>query len=177
MTTADSCTLYLEVSEADPAEFVPLMERLSARGITFAALAEEQASQPDWLERFCDLDNETRCGDVGAPRTVAQMRERLVCLEVDPELLFLAKAGEQYVGYTLLNAPHPDEDAGILRQGWTGVRPAFRRQGIATALKALGIAYACEHGYREIVTEPRMANAASVGMSRKVGFRERLERA
>ena len=69
------------------------------------------------------------------------------------------------------------EDAGVLRQGWTGVRPAFWRQGIATALKALGIAYARAHGYRQIVPEPRTANAASIGMSKKVGFRERSEKA
>jgi RimJ/RimL family protein N-acetyltransferase len=152
------------------------MEQLAARGITFATLAQEQEQQTDWLERFCDLDNETRRGNVGTPRTVEQMRERLVFLEADPELLFLAKAGELYVGYTLLNAPHPDEDASVLRQGWTGVRPEFRRQGIATALKILGIAYAHKHGYRAIVTEPRTANVASVAMSKKVGFRERPER-
>jgi RimJ/RimL family protein N-acetyltransferase len=57
-----------------------------------------------------------------------------------------------------------------LRQSWTGVHPDFRRQGIGTALKMLGIRYAREKGYHSIITAPRNTNAASIGMSLKVGF-------
>jgi RimJ/RimL family protein N-acetyltransferase len=164
-------TLVLDVADADPDAFVPLFARLRARGVTFATLAEEREREPDWLALFCDLDNETRRGDVGAPRTVEQMAERLAFLGAEPAALFVARSGSRYVGYTLLNPPVAGEDPHVLRQGWTGVRPEFRRQGIATALKALGIAYARAHGYASMVTEPRTTNAASIAMSTRVGFR------
>jgi GNAT superfamily N-acetyltransferase len=168
--------LCLEIADAAaPEAFAPLFAGLEADGITFATLAEEQMRTPDWLARFCDMDNETRRGNVGAPRAVEQMVERLAFLGVVPDALFIALSSDRYVGYTLLNPPVDGEDPHALRQGWTGVRPEFRHQGIATALKAHGIAYARAHGYTQIVTEPRTTNAASLGMSAKVGFRPALE--
>ena len=169
MESQTHCTLVLEVEKADLAAFDALFDRLAAQGVTFPTLAQEQAQTPDWLTRFTESDNATRLGNVGAPRTVEQMPERLAFLTDDFNALILAKSGEKYLGYTLLN---PDEkDAACLRQGWTGVHPDFRRQGVATALKVLGIRYAREKGFRYIVTEPRIANVASVQMSLKVGFR------
>src|SRR3712207_9363649 len=70
-----------------------------ARGITFPTLAEEQRQQPDWLSRFCDLENETRKG-IDAPRSVEQMKERLAFLKVVPEALFLDRKS------TRLNSSH-----------------------------------------------------------------------
>ena len=71
--------------------------------------------------------------------------------------------------YTLLD-PRLSR-GGRLEQGWTGVLPAYRRRGIATALKALGIGYARANGFRAIVTAPRRRNLPSLGMSTKAGFR------
>jgi RimJ/RimL family protein N-acetyltransferase len=162
-------TLTLVLSEVDASAFEAQVREVAARGITFTTLAEEQRRQPDWLSRFCDLENETR-KHIDAPRSVEQMRERLAFLKVVPEALFLAKLGERYIGYTCLNVAESTQDC--LIQGWTGVRPEHRRQGIATALKMIAAAYAKERGYEKIVTTPRFNNTASVRMSRKVGFRE-----
>ena len=165
----DGChTLTLVLADVDVTAFEPQLREMAARGIAFATLAEEQQREPEWLARFCELENETRRG-IDAPRSVEQMRERLAFLKVVPEALFLAKLGDRYVGYTCLNVAESDADC--LIQGWTGVRPEYQRQGIGTALKMLGITYAKQHGYRAIVTTPRVTNTASIRMSLKVGFR------
>ena len=162
-------TLTLVLSEVDTSAFEPQIRRAEARGITFVTLAEEQRRQPDWLARFCDLENETR-KHIDAPRSVEQMRERLAFLKVVPEALFLAKLDELYIGYTCLNVAESTLDC--LIQGWTGVRPEHRRQGVGTVLKMIAAAYAKRQGYKKIVTAPRFTNTASVRMSLKVGFRE-----
>jgi GNAT superfamily N-acetyltransferase len=168
MQYKDCYTLTLVLSEVDISAFEPQIRHIRAQGITFATLAEEQKQQPEWLPRFCDLENETRKG-IDAPRSVEQMKERLAFLKVVPDALFLAKLKECYLGYTCLNVAESDLDC--LIQGWTGVRPEYRRQGIGTALKMLSIIYAKQHGYKKIVTTPRFTNTASVRMSQKVGFR------
>jgi len=162
------CTLILEVAKADVAAFASLMDQMALRGIRFSSLAQEQAQQTDWLSLFCDLDNETRRGHIGAPRSIDQMPERMAFLGIEPEMLFLAVLEQQYIGYTLLN--RDEANPRYLNQGWTGVRPEYQRQGIGTALKIVGIAYAQKQGYERITTKPRIANVPSVGMSIKVGF-------
>jgi len=159
--------LEIAPATADLSSLERAMAEQRARGITFTTLAEEQPRDAGWLARFCELENETRRG-IDSPRTVEQMAERIEFLKIEPESLFLAVDGDRYVGYTCLNTA--ESGGPRLLQGWTGVRPEYRRRGIATALKLLGIAYAREHGYGVIVTSPRVANTASVQMSLKVGF-------
>jgi GNAT superfamily N-acetyltransferase len=162
-------TLSLVLSEVDASAFERQIRRVAERGITFNTLAEEQREQPEWLTLFCDLENETR-KHIDAPRTVEQMRERLAFLKVVPEALFIAKLDGRYVGYTCLNVAESTKDC--LIQGWTGVRPEYRRQGIATALKMVAALYARRQGYEKIVTTPRFTNTASVRTSLRVGFRQ-----
>ena len=162
----------LILSEVDTSTFEPIIASYQAQGINFVTLAEEQRQEPQWLSLFCDLENETRRG-IDEPRTVEQMAERLTFLKVVPEALFIAKVEGCYLGYTCLNVAKSDKSC--LIQGWTGVRPDYRRRGIATSLKMLGIIYAKEHGYEKIVTSPRKTNTASVRMSLKVGFRQLAE--
>lgn len=168
MSIEGHCTLILNIAQYDDTGFAALFTRMATEGITFSTLTEEQGRRADWLEQFTNLDNDTRQGNIGTPRQVEEMPERLVFMGVVPESLFLATVGNQYVGYTTLIPEEADNQA--LRQGWTGVCPAYRRRGIATALKALGVTYAKSHGYLRIITEPRIANMASVGMSLKIGF-------
>jgi GNAT superfamily N-acetyltransferase len=162
-------TLSLILSEVDASAFERQVRLVEARGVAFNTLAEEQREQADWLALFCDLENETR-KHIDPPRTVEQMHERLAFLKVVPEALFIAKLDGRYVGYTCLNVAESTMDC--LIQGWTGVRPEYRRQGIATALKMLAALYARRQGYEKIVTTPRFTNTASVRTNLKVGFRQ-----
>lgn len=167
----DQVLLELDVRAADDASFAPVFLRLAREGIAFVTLAAAQGRWADWLERFTALDNATRSetGDPAIPRSVGAMRERLAGFELEPEACFVALDGDAWVGYTLLD-PRLSR-GGRLEQGWTGVLPAYRRRGIATALKALGIGYARANGFRAIVTAPRRRNLPSLGMSTKAGFR------
>ena len=171
MLLPDQVVLELAVRDVDVDEFASLFQGLEADGVTFTTLAAAQARCVDWLERFTELDNETRSetGDPAVPRTPEVMRHRLASFELEPEACFLAVDGEHWVGYTLLD-PKLSRD-GRLEQGWTGVRQEYRRRGIGTALKLLGIEYARAHGYIELVTMPRRQNVASFTMSTRLGFR------
>ena len=53
----------------------------------------------------------------------------------------------------------------------TGVRPEYRRLGVATALKMLANRYASQHGYEAIYT--RTANPAMLALNEKLGVRRR----
>jgi GNAT superfamily N-acetyltransferase len=163
--------LELHVASADVDRFAPLLERLKAAGITFTRLRELQQEGAQWLERFTDLDNETRSatGDAQVPRSVGAMRARLADLMLDPDACFVARHHEHWVAYTVLDTAHSSVDR--LRQSWTGVLPAYRRRGIATALKVLTVEYARRHGYSTIATATRSGNLASQAMNRRVGFR------
>ena len=168
----EAVRLRLVVSEANLGSFQPVLRRVSSLGVEFTTLAEEQQRPGEWLSRFCDLDNSTRSHDPQVPRTVEQMRDRLAWLEFTPESCLLATLGDKYVGYTYLDPRHSTE--GVLVQGWTGVRPEYRRQGIATALKVHAISMARRLGYAEIVTTLRIGNVSSITMNEKVGFKVEL---
>ena len=97
------------------------------------------------------------------------MRSRLAQLALDPAACFVARDGARWIGYTVLDTAH--SAAMRLRQGWTGVLPAYQKRGIGTALKVLGVRYARQNRYAFIDTALRTSNVASQALSRRVGFR------
>jgi mycothiol synthase len=163
--------LELHVADVGLDAFASLFQRLTVAGITFTTLRERQTADPRWLEQFTFLDNQTRStsGDPEVPRSVAAMTARLTDLALDPAACFVAREGERWIGYTVLDPAH--SSATRLHQSWTGVLPAYRHRGIGTALKILGVGYARQNGYAFIVTAMRTSNVASQAMSRRVGFR------
>ncbi|HEY8704077.1 MAG TPA: GNAT family N-acetyltransferase [Gaiellaceae bacterium] len=82
----------------------------------------------------------------------------------------VALEGDEVVGYARLYAMPGHE--GRLENGLTAVRRSHRRRGIATALKNAQIAWAAEHGYREIVSSMVEGNAAMRGVNKRLGYRE-----
>jgi len=163
--------LELHVADVELNAFAPLFERLAAAGITFTTLRERQMVDSCWLEQLTSLDNETRSssGDPQVPRTVAVMSARVTELALDPEACFVAREGERWIGYTVLDTAR--SSTARLHQSWTGVLPAYRQRGIGTALKILTVGYARQNGYALIETALRTSNVASQVMNRRVGFR------
>ena len=163
--------LELHVADVELDAFASLFQRLTAAGITFTTLQERQTADPLWLEQFTLLDNQTRStsGNPEVPRSVAAMRDRLRELALDPAACFVAREGESWIGYTVLDTAHSSTTR--LRQSWTGVLPAYRQRGIGAALKIVGVAFARQHGYASIDTSMRTSNVASQALSRRVGFR------
>jgi GNAT superfamily N-acetyltransferase len=76
----------------------------------------------------------------------------------------------QVVGYARLY--HVPGVEGRLENGLTAVLRSHRRRGIATALKRAQIAWAAQHGYREILSEMVEGNAAMRAVNRRLGYRE-----
>ena len=131
--------LGLELVGVDAESFRPLREGLAQKGISFRSLTEEQSQHPEtWLARFAEMDNATRTADPFAPRTLEEIARRVADLGPEPMGCIVADDGTRLIGYTYFHRAS-GEDTHRARQGWTGVRPECRREGIATALKVEGI--------------------------------------
>ncbi len=167
----DRLILCLEFAEVDTDSFLPVRDNLTKQGFSFRSLKEEQARCPEhWLERFAEMDNACRTSDPFAPRTLDEIARRIADIGPEPVGCIVADDGARLIGYTCFHqAAGPD--ARRARQGWTGVRPEYRRMGVATVLKVEGILLARQSGYHRIVTDPRAENIASIRMSMRVGFR------
>jgi GNAT superfamily N-acetyltransferase len=87
-----------------------------------------------------------------------------------PDATFLALAGDEVVGYAKfsLTAAQPD----TAHHDMTGVKRAWRRRGIAGALKRAQIAWAKRHGYRRLMTQNERRNEAIRRLNQRLGYRE-----
>lgn len=148
--------------------------RLASEGITFTTLAEaaSQTGDADWEARLYALDS-ALVGDVLGPEarqpaSFEVFRQRYLA---NPHLLregyIVARAGSEYVGVaSLLTTDEP----GLLEHALTGVLPAYRRQGIALALKLRAVAYASRLGYRTIRTWNDARNEPMLTLNQRLGF-------
>jgi mycothiol synthase len=85
-------------------------------------------------------------------------------------LAVVALDGDEVVGYARLYALQAHE--GRLENGLTAVKRSHRRRGIATALKRAQVAWAAEHGYREIVSTMVEGNDGMRAVNARLGYRE-----
>ena len=83
---------------------------------------------------------------------------------------FVALAGGEIVGYSGL-VEHDNE--GVAEDGLTVVRRDWRRRGLALALKQLELAWAAEHGYREVVTWTQCGNEGMRRLNELLGYEYR----
>jgi GNAT superfamily N-acetyltransferase len=82
-----------------------------------------------------------------------------------PELFFIALAGDEPVGYAVL-----DDYGRDAYHGLTTVKRTWRRRGVATALKQTQIAVAKRAGYRRLVTASEERNAPTRALNEKLGY-------
>jgi GNAT superfamily N-acetyltransferase len=83
-----------------------------------------------------------------------------------PELTFVALAGDEVVGYAIL-----DTLGGELWHRLTGVKRAWRGRGIATALKRAQIEAARSSGVARLVTANEERNTAMRSINEALGYR------
>jgi mycothiol synthase len=81
----------------------------------------------------------------------------------------VAVDGGEVVGYACLYRMPGDRQR--LENGLTAVKRSHRRRGIATAMKRAQIAWAREHGYREIHSSMVEGNAAMRAVNERLGYR------
>jgi GNAT superfamily N-acetyltransferase len=86
-----------------------------------------------------------------------------------PEATFLALAGDEVVGYAKfsLTRARPTHAA----HDMTGVKRAWRRRGIAGALKRAQIAWAKQAGYTLLHTQNELRNEPIRGLNERLGYR------
>jgi GNAT superfamily N-acetyltransferase len=83
----------------------------------------------------------------------------------DPKFFFIALAGDEPVGYAML-----DDHGRDAFNGLTAVRRTWRRRGVATALKQTQIAAAKLAGYRRLVTASEDRNLPMRNLNAKLGY-------
>jgi mycothiol synthase len=89
--------------------------------------------------------------------------------ELRGPVVFGALDDERLVGYAaLVTRPANPE---VLEHGFTAVVRSHRGRGIAKALKRTQLAWAAEHGYRELVTYTQEGNEAMRAINEKLGYR------
>jgi mycothiol synthase len=155
----------LDVAGARLAAHAGLAGQLACRGIVIGALEDEQDRVAVFWERFCDLFNAAREGwpdpDPGPvdALTSREFQHRHRMYEADAgtgaDRGFLARREDLYLGFTSALG--------------TAVRPAFRGQGIATALKVRAIADARDRGVATLRTST--GNPAMLRVNDRLGFR------
>jgi len=87
-----------------------------------------------------------------------------------PEGSFVALVGDEIVGFSGLVAHDND---GVAEDGLTVVRRDWRHRGFATALKRKELAWAAEHGFREVVTWTQLGNDGMRGVNELLGYEYR----
>jgi GNAT superfamily N-acetyltransferase len=124
---------------------------------------------PDLLDQLYEIGAEA-VDDI--PGTEARPTfEQWRSIEIDrptrrPDLFFVALAGDEPVGYATL-----DDFGRDAHHGLTTTRRAWRRRGIATALKQTQIAAAKRAGFRRLVTGNEERNTPMRNLNAKLGYR------
>ena len=144
-----------------------------ASGLTFTTLAKEGAGRRDVQERIYRLYLEA---SRDAPRmekttdmSFEQYSEHMFRdPRYDPEGVFLARAGDEYVAMSTLH--HWPAEADTLMVGFTGTLPAYRGRGLATELKWRAIKFARTRGYRYLRTFNDSENPRIWAINQKLGF-------
>lgn len=81
---------------------------------------------------------------------------------------FVAVAGEEVVGFAKLAPTHARPK--VADNHLTAVRRAWRRRGIARALKAAQLAWAKEHGFEQLQTRTELRNEPMRRLNEELGY-------
>ena len=136
-------------------EFPGRLEEPALRKVhaLFGAVLPDVPNTRDWTLRFEDIVTDARRPDY------------------IPECWLAAEAPDgTFVATSSLWRTKDPEVAWV---GLTGVRPEYRRQGLATALKVAAARWARDNGVRVIRTDNESANQAMLTLNRRMGFQER----
>lgn len=163
----------LTLSDAENADFQPVLDKVKALGIEISTLAEEKGKDSQCLVKLHHLRT-LLDQDVPGMQTNPPMSYAAFVREVEAEhsladAFFIARKGSKYLGMSCLILHATDAKA--LNQTTTGVRSDFRSQGVATALKWHGMNYARTHGYDSIHTYMDGTNLPMITLNEKLGFR------
>ena len=165
-------TQRLCVREVDLSGIEDMTDQARERGTTIVTLSKEIQENADYLRDLSELQNliEADVPRAGyfTPATYDEFVDGFLRGTHLPDGYFLAKHGEKYVGLSYLQTT--EGDPRILEIGLTGIRPEYRRQGIARLLKLHTIKYASERGFDAIETGSNSSNDPILTLNESVGF-------
>ena len=162
----------LKLSNFEPTAWDSGEARLQAEGIEIDHLQSLMERCPDWDRRFHDLLMEVH-HDVPSTSPATDVPfdtwriDYLSSLSRRPEATFIALHEERFVAMSELGKPQMGEH---LDTGFTGVRRAYRRKGLALALKLRALTWAKENGYPEIRTWNAQSNEGMLSINVRLGF-------
>ncbi len=161
---------HLDVATVDASRFAAKSQL--PQGVEIVTLKEERARDPGCLRGVYDMVNEIG-PDIPNPDVYTDATYEYFLSGIEnPDSLhdgyFLAKARDRYVGISNLWRSEASPD--VLYQGLTGVVRAYRGRGLAWALKMRTIAYARQHGFRQIRTWNNTMNRPILSINEALGF-------
>jgi RimJ/RimL family protein N-acetyltransferase len=162
-----------DLTTFDPSPLAEAEAALAKQGIEIRSLAELGLNDSTVRRKLYDLWSEVRQdvpnppGEVRVEVSAEHFWERHLEPHLLPDGYLVAIDGDQYVGTSQLwRSPEPD----VLRTGLTGVRRAYRRRGIAFALKVRALAFAKQQGYQRVFTANESNNRGMLGINEQLGF-------
>jgi mycothiol synthase len=155
----------LDVSTCDLSPFEGLEQRLVAEGVRFFTYADVPDT-PENRNKLHALDQEARSDlpyesdpEPSEPEPFEASWVAKLQKEQFPTIQ-LAEVKHRWIGLS---------SSGV-SWGFTGVVPAYRRRGIATALKVRAIRSAKERDIQILETENRANNVGMLAINRKLGY-------
>ncbi|HWQ16104.1 MAG TPA: GNAT family N-acetyltransferase [Roseiflexaceae bacterium] len=158
----------LDPRACDTAALRRYLARAEAAGITLTTLAAERERNPAWLPQLFALHAALNA-EIPIPEHPNMTPEWFAGFaQALPEAFFIARDGERYVGESFMH--RAASNPATLVQKTTGVLPAWRGRGVATALKLLTVDFARRAGYARISTWIESNNPSMLAVSERLGF-------
>ena len=147
----------LDVTTFDASRFSGIREKMASQGVKLYSITELQQIEPEWKHKIWEMRWPIR-QDIPSTETLKQtpfeqwetMMLESPTFDAAGFVIAIAPDGE-YIGYSHIHTS--DADPTKLYTGVTGTKRAWRRKGVATALKLRIIDYAKATGVTRIVTE------------------------
>jgi GNAT superfamily N-acetyltransferase len=162
----------LAVAAFDPAPFAGHEERVRARGVEIVTLRDLMDRGDGYIaplyEAFTEMIRDVPAPDEHTPPPLEYWVETsLKNHNLLPEGYFIAMVDGNIAGLSQLwMGAEPD----VLYTGLTATRRAYRRMGIALALKLRAIDFAKQRGAREIRTGNETRNRPMLSINEALGF-------
>lgn len=162
-------TLY--VPDCDLSQFDGLHEKVQKTGVVITTLSERLQNDPDIYRKIYDADWEISRDEPGTEDdTRTPFDEFIGWMQSDnliPEAYFIAHHNDDVVGSSFAVATAEDT---VLQTGFTGVKRAYRRKGIATAMKVAVTQYAKDNGFTHIRTSNEVSNRPMLAINELLGY-------
>jgi mycothiol synthase len=166
----------IDVTHADVSAYASLESNLQDQGIVIKSLPQ-LADDPNRDRKLYDLywqlaEDEPIDEDLPLTPIDEWIKFYLGDKKMIPDCYFVAVHGEDYIGTT---SNWRTSSPNVLHIGMTGVRQAYTRRGIATALKLRGIIATQQYGAIHLKTDNEINNQPILKLNEKLGFTREYE--